>query len=326
MTYAPNKPYHQTPMEQALEMMEGEMSRMGVHTLYEGRNLVGGEDMGAALVFVVEDKGPRPYRSEIPTYITTPSGNKIPTDVVANPAPKDLRLRLPNGEARAFAANENQRCWDCPVPAGVQIAPQGKQWVGTLGAALKLPQGYGFLTNEHVSGIGNVGGKCCQPDGLGGWIGEFVATGGIRTDGPNYIDAAVAVCRRTDGPYAPATDLVGPEILGFGPINPAVAKPEVGLQVRKNGRTTGKTTGKIIGVNGVSRVGYDEGPALFRDLGIVQAPAGVFSSPGDSGSGIYTMDNRPCLLLFAGGGGQTLGCRMDYVLDWCKGEFYKVGA
>lgn len=326
MTYVPNRAYRNSPMDQAIEQAESLMEAVGAHTIYAGRNIVHGEDQGEALVFVVEDKGPRAQKHAIPAYILTPGGNSIPTDVVAGPPPRDLRLRLTPGELfRAQAGNPHQGCFDAPIPGGVQIAPAGAGWVGTLGAALKLPGGYGLLTNEHVSGQGNVGGKCCQPHGRSGWIGDFNATAGIRYDAPNYIDAATALCRRTDGPFAPATDLVAPVLYGIGPLNPAPAAPALGLKVRKSGRTTGVTSGRIIGLGATSRIRYDEGMAFFRDLIVIEAFGGLFSDSGDSGSLIVTDPGvNPVGLLFAGGGGQTLACRIDYVLDWCKGEFFAV--
>lgn len=323
MTYVPKVAQADTPVNQAIEILKAEMGRYGLVGVYEGRNLVHGQDQGAAVVCVVEEKGPRAQASQIPQYILTPSGNRIPTDVVVGEQPKNLKLVLPDFVAES---TEYRRCMDAPIPGGAQIAPQGRNWVGTLGAAVKLPQGYGFITNEHVTGEGAVNALMCQPNGNSGWIGKVVYVGGIRYDGPNYIDLGAVVSHRADGPYAgrdgKGTHLVKPQQLSGQKINPSPVIPTVGMRLHKEGRTTGKTSGVVKGVNGVFRVGYDRGAALFEHLVVVEAHSGLFSSQGDSGSLLYDDGGRPAALLFAGGGGQTLACRIDYVLDACGGTFF----
>lgn len=322
MTYSPHHSQVETPIQEALSILESQMDQYGIHTVYEGRNLVGGVDCGPAVVAVVADKGPRAQSQAIPPVIVTPSGHSIPTDVVEAPPPKDLRLSLP--DVRGQAQNEHQRCHDCPIPGGVQIAPRGANWVGTLGCALKLADGqYGALTNAHVSGLNGLGKNCCQPHGSGDWIGKFVKVSGIRFDGqPNYIDAAIMDTLRGDGGFAPGTHTVIPSQLGLGRINPQVKPPAVGDTVRKSGRTTGVTTGRIVGVNATSHVGYDEGTGVFKNQVVIEGTSGNFSAGGDSGSLILSQDLRPVCLLFAGGGGQTIANPIAYVLDWSKAIFF----
>jgi hypothetical protein len=322
MTYTPTTAQADTPIRQAIEIVESQMAQFGVHTVYEGRNLSGGIDKGAAVVCVVQEKGPRAQVATIPQYIVTPSGHKIPTDVVAGPPPKDMRLVLDQYRAHS---EDLRRCFDTPIPGGAQIAPQNKNWVGTLGAAVKFADGqYGFITNEHVVGEGQVGHKMCQPTGNDGWIGEVRMVGGIRYDGPNYVDLGAVTAYRADGPYAPGRHLVKPEQYGLGKLNPSPVVPTVGMLLDKVGRTTGVTRCRVVGVGGTTRVGYDRGTALFRDQVIIEALSGTPSSPGDSGSLFVTKDLRPACLLFAGGGGQTIACRIDYVLDACKAAFFSV--
>jgi CBS domain-containing protein len=319
VTYVPKTIQAETPITQALRIMEERMSQYGIHTVYEGRNLVGGVDKGAAVVCVVEEKGPRAQSTPIPAYIETETGHQIPTDVVANPRPHDLRLRLPEIQSQ----NDHQRCHNCPIPGGVQIAPQGAPWVGTLGAALKLGDKYGALTNAHVSGLRGEGTPCCQPSGRSGQIGVFSKVVGMRFDGgANYIDAAIIDTLLTSGPFSPQTHTVVPSQFGLGRINPQPKPAAVGDVVRKTGRTTGITTGRIVGINATSRVGYDEGQATFRNQIVIEANSGTFSAGGDSGSLIVSQDLRPVALLFAGGGGQTIANPIEYVLDWAGATFF----
>lgn len=321
MTYAPKifESESETPHSLVRAELEPLMEQYGIHTIYEGENKVGGHTTGEpAVVCVVEKKGMQAQK-QLPPYLFV-NGQKVLLDVIENPPPKDLRL-WQNGHL-VQAVTTHQKCHDCPVPGGVQIAPQNARWVGTLGAAIQLPEGYGFLTNEHVSGMGAVGTYCCQPHGQAGWIGRFTRTGGVRFDGPNFIDAAVADSLRSDGPFAPGTHTVVPMQLDLGRLKPEPMRASVGMKVIKSGRTTGVTRGRVVGVNGTSRVGYEEGAALFQRQVIVEADVGNFSAGGDSGSLILTEDLRPVCLLFAGGGGQTIANPIEFVLDWCGGTFF----
>lgn len=320
--YQPHSPESQTAIAEARQILESRMAEYGIHTVYEGRNLVDGKDCGPAVVAVVETKGPRAQAEKIPPYIITSSGQRIPTDVVVAEKPKDLRLRLPKFGAQA--QNDLQRCHDCMIPGGVQIAPAGANWVGTLSCALKLKTGkYAALTNAHVSGLDGLGKRCCQPHGSAGYIGVFSKVVGIRFDGQaNYIDAALIDTWLTEGAFSPGQYTVKPEQFGLGRISPTPYTPKVGDTVKKAGRTTGITTGRVVGINGTSHVGYDEGTAKFERQIIIEANSGNFSAGGDSGSLILSADMRPVALLFAGGGGQTIANPIPFVLDWAQAEFF----
>lgn len=322
--YTPNFARTETPIAEAVRILESDMQRYGIHTIYEGRNVVGGVDLGPAVVAVVADKGPRAQSRRIPSAIVTSSGLSIPTDVVQESAPHTMQLPVPDlPDFRGFASNDWQRCQNCPVPGGVQIAPQGAQWVGTLGAAVKFGDKFGAITNAHVSGFDGVGKQCRQPHSQAGWIGTFVRVSEIRFNNvTNYIDAALIDTLRTDGPFAPGTHTVVPTQFNLGRINPSVKPPAVGDIVRKSGRTTGVTRGRIVGINATSNVGYDQGTARFQNQVVIQGIGGEFSAGGDSGSLILSEDLRPVCLLFAGGGGQTIANPIAYVLDWAKAEFF----
>ena len=93
--------------------------------------------------------------------------------------------------------------------------------------------------------------------------------------------------------------------------------PVLGMQVGKTGRTTQLTRGSITAVGVTVNVNYGGGRvARFVDQFSVRAPSGNFSDGGDSGSLVWTWDNRraPVGLLFAGGGGTTFCNRITRVL------------
>jgi hypothetical protein len=80
---------------------------------------------------------------------------------------------------------------------------------------------------------------------------------------------------------------------------------EVGMQVKKRGRTTGYTRGVISAIE-VDSLQVDFGRKLgvlsFDDQVEIKADEEDFSAGGDSGSGILDDQNRGVALLFAGGG------------------------
>jgi hypothetical protein len=109
----------------------------------------------------------------------------------------------------------------------------------------------------------------------------------------NIVDAAIA---------APvAEDLVDPQILDIGSVG-GTAEAEVGMDVRKSGRTTGLTSGRITGLDAVVEVDYQSRTAVFRR----QIVSDLLSRGGDSGSLVVDDRNRAVGLLFAGGATTTL--------------------
>ncbi len=115
----------------------------------------------------------------------------------------------------------------------------------------------------------------------------------LPTDGANIVDAAVGL------PIA--NDIVAPDILEIGRVIGS-ANAEVGMRVRKSGRTTGLTRGRITALDAVVEVDYGARTAVFRQ----QVVSDVLSRGGDSGSLVVTDDNRAVGLLFAGGATTTL--------------------
>lgn len=113
-------------------------------------------------------------------------------------------------------------------------------------------------------------------------------------DAVNLVDAALA--RPSDG--AQLLD----EILELGAVN-GTLPPQLGMNVRKSGRTTGLTSGRITILNVTVDVDYGNGSARFEDQ-IVTSP---MSQPGDSGSLLVAGEALKAVgLLFAGSDQATI--------------------
>ena len=101
------------------------------------------------------------------------------------------------------------------------------------------------------------------------------------------------------------------DILGIGAISSSTPG-ELGMAVKKSGRTTGFTTGEILQVDVTVNVQYGAGQtALFSD----QLLAGAMSQGGDSGSAVLDNDNRLVGLLFAGSDQTTIINRIENVFS-----------
>jgi hypothetical protein len=119
----------------------------------------------------------------------------------------------------------------------------------------------------------------------------------------NRIDAAVA--RPFD-----ENDLLA-EVLEIGPVR-GTLPAELGLKVRKSGRSSGLTSGEIAVVDATITVGYGERTARFAGQ-IVTTP---MSQPGDSGSVLVEAGGRRAVgLLFAGSEQATLYNPIESVLS-----------
>ena len=119
----------------------------------------------------------------------------------------------------------------------------------------------------------------------------------------NRVDAAVA------RPLNAAD--VKDEILNIGPIQ-GTAQGELGMSIKKSGRTTGFTAGEILQVDVTANVQYGAGRiARFTD----QLMAGAMSQGGDSGSAVLDDNNRLIGLLFAGSDTTTIINRIEHVFS-----------
>lgn len=219
-----------------------------------------------------------------------------------------------------------------PAPGGVSIA-HTRVTAGTLGTVAKRDGRILILSNNHILANSNdalFGDEILQPgpadggrpdDAIGhledyvpivfnerplGPLGRFVEKVlgpflrwlglGLRRlprDTTNLVDAAVA--------SPTSSDLVDPDILEIGRVTGSVAA-QVGMGVRKSGRTTGLTSGQVTALDAVVDVDYGTRTAVFRG----QIVSDILSRGGDSGSLVVAEGNRAVGLLFAGSATTTL--------------------
>lgn len=208
---------------------------------------------------------------------------------------------------------------------------------GTLGCRLRDKQGnvYG-LSNNHVfagengtEGGVQIGTLVVQPSpgddipicaiGVASHvIGKLFRFKPLIPGGAdNLIDAAII---STD------VSLVGnstpPPPVAYGtPRTITWIGPFLGQNVQKLGRSSGYTTGFVVGLNQMAVVPYTPGLVFFvQQIEFAGSNAPSLGIPGDSGSLIVTNDvlgeRFPIALLFAGGGGLTLGNPIQAVLDY----------
>ncbi len=119
----------------------------------------------------------------------------------------------------------------------------------------------------------------------------------------NLVDCAVA---------SPINNkVIGTKIVEIGEIK-GTKEPEVGMKVKKSGRTSGITRGKVKVINSTIEVKMTENEsAIFHDQFIVDP----ISKPGDSGSLVVDENNNAVGLLFAGSDKATVCNWIEYVMD-----------
>jgi hypothetical protein len=238
-------------------------------------------------------------------------------------------LSSPTGTSAVTPADLQRRVR--PLRPGLSVAHPSVT-AGTLGGFVRVGGRRAILSNNHVlaaSDAAEVGDAVLQPGPAdGGTAGDRVATlsGVVRlADGPNLVDAAVAVL--DDGVEADPGGYPG------GPLAATVAggdEVDPDELVEKLGRTTGHTRGRItaVEVDGVG-VQYDDGVHTFDDQVEIEGLTGAFSAGGDSGSVIWrSRDRAPLGLLFAGsteggtaGGGVTFANPLATVLRVLDAEW-----
>ncbi|MCM1565836.1 MAG: S1 family peptidase [Dehalobacter sp.] len=220
----------------------------------------------------------------------------------------------PIGEAEDNVSRKSS--WR-PAPGGVSIGHY-KITAGTLGVVVydnftgkKL-----ILSNNHVL-ANSTNGKdkrakkgdpILQPGPLDGGtkrndkIAKLYRYVPLKDNGFNVVDAAVAKPLRQG--------LVVPEILGIGTVQ-GKTLPQLGMLVKKSGRTTGLTSGIVQVIDAIIDVDYDGRILKFKNQIMVTA----FDQGGDSGSLVLNEFNWAVGLLFAGSDTFTFVNPIDPVLD-----------
>jgi len=254
----------------------------------------------------------------------------IPTDVIST------------GPMRIFQSRTDRHR---PAPGGVSIGHRDIT-AGTLGCLVKKGGQIMILSNNHVlanSNDANIGDAVLQPGPHDGGrdpddriatLADFVPISLIEAPSEcNIANTAAGVLNRlaelmgsnvrmrainiqvsdnlVDAAIArPINEQdVSAEILEIGMIQGS-ASGELGMAIKKSGRTTALTTGTIEQVDVTVNVQYGAGRiARFTD----QLMAGAMSQGGDSGSAVLDEQNRLVGLLFAGSDNSTIINRIENV-------------
>jgi hypothetical protein len=127
---------------------------------------------------------------------------------------------------------------------------------------------------------------------------------GLQKPTYNLVDAAVA--RPVDDSQ------ISDEIMDIGKIS-GTKEAQLGMKVRKSGRTTGLTTGTVMVMGVTFRIGYGPGKmARFEN----QVMTTAMSKPGDSGSLVVADDSLQAVgLLFGGSEQATIFSPIQAVMD-----------
>jgi len=129
------------------------------------------------------------------------------------------------------------------------------------------------------------------------------------TQTANLVDAALAV--PTD------QSVIDDRIIDIGKIE-GIKPAELGMKVRKSGRTTGTTEGTIETLDAVVNVGYDSNKVARFEHQILTTN---MSSPGDSGSLLVDgTENKAVGLLFAGSDQVTVHSPIATVMELLEFE------
>jgi hypothetical protein len=255
--------------------------------------------------------------------------------------PTDVR---PTGIIRAFQVPTGRFR---PAPGGTSI---GHYLItaGTLGCLVKKNNEIYILSNNHVlanSNEASIGDIILQPGPHDGGqnpqdqiavLSEFVPIGFGESDSDCGIAGSLVSFLNMLSEIVGSTTRLRPyriqqtenkvdcaiakplnvndvmnEILQIGTLS-GVQEGELGMNIKKSGRTTGFTTGTIEQVSVSTQVSYGTNKvALFTD----QLMAGAMSQGGDSGSAVVNDSNNLVGLLFAGSETSTIINRISHVFD-----------
>ncbi|PYZ91748.1 hypothetical protein CR194_19190 [Salipaludibacillus keqinensis] len=186
---------------------------------------------------------------------------------------------------------------------------------------------YYILSNNHVLANSNdatIGDPILQPGSVDGGsapddqvatLSKFIpidlTPDKREEDHDNLVDAAIA-----EG----SLQELDREVYWSGYVKGWLKKEdvEVGMLIKKTGRTTGYTTAEILSVDATIDVNFGNNRvARFRD----QILATSFSQGGDSGSLVTDLDNRAVGLLFAGSPEVTILNQIEHVRTLLDIEF-----
>jgi len=309
------------------------MAKPNVISVGRGIKLVGGTGTNVEAIIVGVKK-------------KVPLEELKPGDVVPKAIGKDLTDVVEMGEIKLQADRTRTRKWR-PAPGGVSIG-HILVTAGTLGACVKKGGEVFILSNNHVLANTNqaqIGDPIVQPgiydfgtpDDIIGKLHQFVPISKAEeSDCPlagtivELFNWLAGLFRRKTrlGSYVPSTDnlvdcaLAKPdnpadvlmEILDIGTPT-GVVEPELGMIVKKSGRTSLLTHGIITQVDMTIDIDFDGELVTFKDQIAISGSEVSFSAPGDSGSTILDRENKFVGLLFAGSDVITIANRFSNVVE-----------
>lgn len=251
---------------------------------------------------------------------------------------------VPTGPFRALSAAHRDR--HRPALGGVSIGHRDIT-AGTFGCVVRRGPERFILSNNHVladTNRGRPGDAIVQPAPYDGGMADPDTIAVLETFVPismleeesgcataRGVAAALNLLARATGSSARlkpftareennlvdaalarplADDLLAEGLFGIGDVN-GQGSAELGMAVRKSGRTTGVTSGEIVQVEVTANVNLGQRVARFSS----QFMAGAMSQGGDSGSLVVDEHGRGVGLLFAGSTTTTLCNRIEHVLD-----------
>lgn len=291
-------------VEQIKKAVEDELlKRPGVTGVDVGYKYVDGKktDEIALRVHVAEKKDVPPDQ-KIPETI-----NGVRTDVLQN----KFVLHPVSMLEQDIRPEVDSNTYD-PLQGGISIGPcravNGSVFAGTLGAIVfdNVSNAPMMLSNFHVMAVDNewrVGDIMVQPSRIEGGSCLINVVGSLqRTALGEEVDCAVASITARDSTN---------QIVDIGPIT-GTANAELGMAIRKRGRTTGLTFGFIDSIALTISLDYGNGihtKTLRNQIGVMvdSTRSAVFGDHGDSGSVIVDDKGRIIGLYFAGSDNGTMG-------------------
>ena len=261
---------------------------------------------------------------------------------VATPVEPLLEISSSSASGGSGGHQLPERARQRPLCAGLQVqnwdndARQGalereRIVVGTLGMIHECGGRRWLLSNNHVivgnNNAGHSGDRILQAGSPRFVDRELVARldrfAALR---PSPVGAAVqfgnVIWNRVDAAAAELTPGLDHRD-GFVPSRKqlprlgALARPSIGEEVFKVGRTTGLTRGRVVSISDVvGPVHYAElGPCWFQGSFTIESDEGTFSAGGDSGAVVVRPTGEVVGMIYAGNGVQTYACPIIDVLE-----------
>jgi hypothetical protein len=195
--------------------------------------------------------------------------------------------------------------------SGIGIMRQGSYDFGTVGGWFKMSSdrngnpvnpnwNFGISNNHVIGACGNGAPNDILTDVNGQIIGRLFDVALLNPNDSNDID--MAIFKVEDGLN-----------LNWNPAKPeGWTGAQIGYDVYKQGAKTGYREGEITGTGDI-RANLCGVNYWFSDVLIIKGKNGEFSSEGDSGSMVMTMNHHMVGLLFAKAGEFAYACRVKHL-------------